>query len=296
VHELQNSNPARAARPLKMRLTGTHETLGASTGPTTLLLCAALISLSVVCVRAEEVDGLRFPPSDQASISEEDVEFARTLSLQALPQPPAGGWQGPLPGAPDGMLVYGQMDESGGAPAAKFFVVGTIANASTEAVVATVEGSDFKERVRWDPSCLVLETLKKEGADDIVHWVSDFPWPLSDREFVFRRRLVKDGTRGAVAVSKAVTPSGEWVPVEKSKIRIRDFVQYSSVSALDDGSGVSIALLYRNNMEANLPPWVVNWFASKGLPVYLGQLVDAARNWKGPSTPGHANSHSREEM
>jgi hypothetical protein len=26
---------------------------------------------------------------------------------------------------------------------------------------------------------------------------SDFPWPLSDREFVYRRRLVQDGAGGA---------------------------------------------------------------------------------------------------
>ena len=170
-----------------------------------------------------------------------------------------------------------------------------IANVSAEAVVATVEGSDFSERIRWDPSCLVLETLKTEGLDDIVHWVSDFPWPISDREYVFRRRLMQDGT-GAVAVSKAISPSDGLVPVESSKIRIRDFVQYSSVSTLEDGSGVSIALLYRNNMEANLPSWLVNWFASKGLPLYLGQLVTAARNWKGPSAPHRAGSRNKVEM
>ena len=38
------------------------------------------------------------------------------------------------------MLVYGKMDAAGegGAPAAKFFIVGTLANVSAEAMVATV--------------------------------------------------------------------------------------------------------------------------------------------------------------
>lgn len=263
----------------------------------TALLLLGILWLSEGCAaRAEEADGLQFPATPRGSIEDADIEYARMLTSQAVPQPPSGGWQGPLAGAPAGMLVYGKMDNSGGAPAAKFFVLGTIANASAEAVVATVEGSDFAERVRWDPSCLVLETLKKEGMDDIVHWVSDFPWPISDREFVFRRRLMRDGATGAVAVSKAISPSDGWVPVESSKVRIRDFVQYSSVSALEDGSGVSIALLYRNNMEANLPAWVVNWFAAKGLPLYLGELVTAARNWKGPSSAPQSSLHTKEEM
>jgi hypothetical protein len=72
---------------------------------------------------------------------------------------------------------------------------------------------------------------------------SDFPWPLSDREFVYRRRLVQDGAGGAIAVTKAIKASSEWLPVEKSVIRIRDFLQYTSVRPLDDGSGCSFAML-----------------------------------------------------
>jgi len=95
------------------------------------------------------------------------------------------------------------------------------------------------------------------------------------------------------------------VPVESGVIRIRDFVQYCYVHALEDGSGVTIAMLYCNNMEASLPAWVVNWFACKGLPRYLGQLVGAVNSWSDSSTPStssaspdssDSSSHSKNEM
>lgn len=187
------------------------------------------------------------------------------------------------------MLVWGKMEGENSA-AAKFYILGKIANVTAEAVIATVEGTDFAERLRWDPSCLVLKTLSKEGADDVVQWRTDFPWPLSDREFVYRRRLERDGAGGAVAVSKAIRSSSDLVPVQSGVIRIRDFVQYCHVRALEDGSGVTIAMLYRNNMEASLPAWVVNWFASKGLPRYLGQLVGAVNSWADSSTPSSSSA------
>ena len=246
-----------------------------------LLLAAAYLAL---CASAGS-DHLDFPKTPADAIVEEDLAFSRALASLQHPHPPAQGWQGPLSGAPAGMMVWGKIDSSGGNPAAKFFIVGSVANVSVEAMIATVEGSDFMERVRWDPSCLVLSTLGHDAGDEVVHWRTDFPWPLSDREFVYRRRVQRDGQGGAVSVNKAIKASSAWVPVESSVIRIRDFIQHCSVSPLQDGSGVSIAMLYRNNMEANLPQWVVNWFASVGLPQYLGQLVSAARSWRGPSSP-----------
>jgi hypothetical protein len=44
-------------------------------------------------------------------------------------------------------------------------------------------------------------------------------------------------------VTKAIKSRSEWLPVEKSVIRIRDVLQYTSVRPLDDGSGCSFAML-----------------------------------------------------
>ena len=258
---------------------------------------AAVLFLGVAlgaCVCAA-ADHLAFPQTPDSAIHDEDLEFCRSLAAQQRPQPPQDGWNGPLAGAPAGMLVYGKMDAAGegGAPAAKFFIVGTLANVSAEAMVATVgrvgvcdapapwpcarrcclaapcrhagsrrtarplvtlstrvqvEGTNFEERRSWDSSCLLLKPLSTDGADDIVQWKSDFPWPLYDREFVYRRRLVHEGGGGgAIAVSKAIKASSEWAPVEKSVIRIRDFVQYSAVRPLADGSGCSFAMLCKSS-------------------------------------------------
>jgi len=281
-----------------------------------------IVAALVACVLGAHADRLAFPKTTDAAIVEEDLEFCRTLAAQARPEPPEDGWKGPLTGVPEGMLVYGKMDSDGdgSAPAAKFSIgtspcaqheakntrtrthtrthtVGTLANVSTAAMIATVEGIDFDERRRWDPSCMLLKPLHTDGEDDVVQWRSvifvhypsctftytpgplapmkyssftctsgpsaprkyysstltctaavaaprsDFPWPLSDREFVYRRRLVQDGAGGAIAVTKAIKASSEWLPVEKSVIRIRDFLQYTSVRPLDDGSGCSFAML-----------------------------------------------------
>ena len=149
------------------------------------------------CVLGARGDRLAFPKTTDAAILEEDLEFCRTLGAQARPEPPADGWNGPLTGVPKGMLVYGKMDSDGdGPPAAKFFVgmrpcaqhqtqarthththththtVGTLANVSSAAMIATVEGIDFDERRRWDPSCMLLKPLHTDGEDDVVQWRS----------------------------------------------------------------------------------------------------------------------------
>ena len=228
-----------------------------------------------------DAEHLVFPATPEDAIVDEDIAFCSTLAMQARPEPPTGGWDGPLKGAPDGLMVWGKLDKisENQAPAPKFFVVGDIKDVTVEATIATVEGTNFTDRRQWDPSCLVLETLKKDGRDDVVVWKSDFPWPLSDRDFVYRRRIERDDTGGAVSVSKAIQASGDWVPVDPKVVRVNEYVQYVSVRQLEEGNGVRFAMLYRNNMEfsPSPPPWVISWFTSTGLPRYLNQLVAAAK-------------------
>mmetsp|Transcript_9291 Transcript_9291/g.14663 ORF Transcript_9291/g.14663 Transcript_9291/m.14663 type:complete len:83 (+) Transcript_9291:275-523(+) len=62
---------------------------------------------------------------------------------------------------------------------------------------------------------------------------------------------------------------------DRKLVRISDFMQYSV--AKREGSDVLIGLLYRNDLQGSFPTWLVNWFSTVGLPMYLKQIEDACK-------------------
>ncbi|KAJ1480355.1 hypothetical protein T484DRAFT_1811045 [Baffinella frigidus] len=66
-----------------------------------------------------------------------------------------------------------------------------------------MEGMELETRREWDPSTVELKVLGRQGEDDIVRWVTDFPWPLSDREYIFRRRLATNEDGSVCSVTRA---------------------------------------------------------------------------------------------
>lgn len=226
------------------------------------VILVLVLSLLVDCTLAEKQND-----KWDGAISDAELDYCKGL-LSMEPPNPEEGWLA-VSGAPAGMKVWGRVEE--GTSTTVFRVHGKMLNVSVDSVASTMEGMDEKNRREWDSSTLTLKIIARERDDDIVHWITDFPWPLSDREYVFRHRSGEvDDLK--VAVSRAVNQSESLLQPSPSMVRIREFVQFSA--ARQDGADVEIGLQYRNNLEGSLPPWLVNWFSSIGLPKYLHQIYE----------------------
>eukprot|EP00961_Rhodomonas_salina_P285061 3852196-Rhodomonas_salina.1 len=162
------------------------------------------------------------------AISDAELDYCKGL-LSMEPPNPEEGWLA-VSGAPAGMKVWGRVEE--GTSTTVFRVHGKMLNVSVDSVASTMEGMDEKNRREWDSSTLTLKIIAsdrppllsvhpeihEERDDDIVHWITDFPWPLSDRVIsavclLFGTDVAYGATRCSVPTHRMVLP-GVRVPAQ----------------------------------------------------------------------------------
>jgi len=216
--------------------------------------------------------------AEDVPITDDEMTECRQLFDEPLPDvsPDSAKWTELKMGIPEGMRVWGALVE--GTNVFTFRVSGRMTGVSVDGLIQTMEGFDFEERSKWDPTCLKLDLLSREGNNNNLHlWVVDFPWPMSDREYLLRTRLERYEGGSAASITRIVKNSESVLAKEPENVRIEDFTQSATARPLQDGTGVSFHLIYRNDLQAPIPKWLVKWFSQFALPTYLKQILSQAR-------------------
>ncbi|CAI5450365.1 unnamed protein product [Caenorhabditis angaria] len=67
--------------------------------------------------------------------------------------------------------------------------------------------NDINYRREWDENIVSIDVVQEENENELIRWVSKFPYPLYPREYVYvRRTWVSDDDKYAVVDSEAVLP------------------------------------------------------------------------------------------
>lgn len=67
--------------------------------------------------------------------------------------------------------------------------------------------NDLKYRKEWDDNIVTIEVVKEENENELIRWVSKFPYPMYPREYVYvRRTWVSEDEKYAVLDSESVQP------------------------------------------------------------------------------------------
>ncbi|EFO97201.1 hypothetical protein CRE_04343 [Caenorhabditis remanei] len=139
--------------------------------------------------------------------------------------------------------------------------------------------NDLKYRKEWDENIVTIEVVKEENENELIRWVSKFPYPMYPREYVYvRRTWVSDNEKYAVIDSESVQPE-VFPSISKTNVRVRSYTSRMSIRAHTDweSHGVDYILTYCDNPEANIPRYIYNWMVNKGGPYFLKQVHKAAR-------------------
>ncbi|EGT55224.1 hypothetical protein CAEBREN_04654 [Caenorhabditis brenneri] len=139
--------------------------------------------------------------------------------------------------------------------------------------------NDLKYRKEWDENIVTIEVVKESEENELIRWVSKFPYPMYPREYVYvRRTWVSDDEKYAVVDSESVQPE-VFPSISESNVRVRSYTSRMSIRAHTnwESHGVDYILTYADNPEANIPRYVYNWMVNKGGPYFLRQVHKAAR-------------------
>ena len=162
----------------------------------------------------------------------------------------AGEWQSL--GVTNGVAVYRKLEEGTGLYAFK-------GEATSELPIGQLMGilrdeSVAKEWVNMMMFGTVVETYSENHL--LLHQGYDLPWPLSDRDYVFDKKVVYDTEKKIATVHLSSVESSK-VPVSSDFVRARGERTFWQFSVAEDGK-TNIVVEVLTDPEGALPDWAVN--------------------------------------
>jgi hypothetical protein len=133
----------------------------------------------------------------------------------------------------------------------------TVVNAGLDKVVRLFE-EDARVR-EWFHQCSESRLIRTNSPEDkVLYFVIAMPWPVKDRDLVFRRIRSKDSATGAVEYRTSVAP--KVFPRQKDKIRMPYLNGIWRFTPLKDGR---TEMYYQQHSEVggHIPAWLVNRLA-----------------------------------
>lgn len=127
-------------------------------------------------------------------------------------------------------------------------------NASLSNIVAVF--LDIKAFIDWSPGAIEAKTLQEVAPNECINYiVTDAPWPVTDRDGVYRFFITQDPADQSVLVQ--VTAKEGYYPIQTKRIRITQSTAYWKLIPLSKNR---TKVVYENHADpaGSLPSWLVN--------------------------------------
>ncbi|XP_053552675.1 LOW QUALITY PROTEIN: phosphatidylcholine transfer protein-like, partial [Bombina bombina] len=155
-----------------------------------------------------------------------------------------------------GIKIYRLYDEQSGLYEYKIY--GALEDCSPE-LCADVY-MDLNYRKQWDQYVKALQE-DTSGEDKVIYWEVKYPFPLSNRDYVYvreRRNLDIDGRKIYVILAKSVTVPH--CPEKSGIIRVNSYKQSLAIES-NGKNGCKVFMCYFDNPGGMIPSWLINWAA-----------------------------------
>ncbi|XP_045038475.2 phosphatidylcholine transfer protein isoform X1 [Desmodus rotundus] len=135
---------------------------------------------------------------------------------------------------------------------------------------------DLDYRKQWDQ--YVKELYEKEcGGKTVVYWEVKYPFPMSNRDYVYirqRQELDVEGRKIYVVLAQSVS-----IPQFAERpgvVRVKGYKQSLAIES-DGKKGSKVFMYYFDNPGGQIPSWLINWAAKNGVPNFLKDMEKACQ-------------------
>ena len=120
---------------------------------------------------------------------------------------------------------------------------------------------DVNSYPRWVYKCLSSELVDRSSPSEAYYYaVMDFPWPLSDRDFVAGSKIYS-GANGKVVITVKGAP--DKVPVHKERVRV-PVLDYRWEFIPSGNNNIQVKYYLRSDPGGELPAWLINLVIDQG--------------------------------
>uniref|UniRef100_A0ABM5FNQ9 Phosphatidylcholine transfer protein isoform X1 n=1 Tax=Pogona vitticeps TaxID=103695 RepID=A0ABM5FNQ9_9SAUR len=203
----------------------------------------------------------------------EDQFLAVCRELHKPKEATSGSWH--LMADSQGFKIYRQYDEKSGLYEYKLY---GILNDCAPELCADVY-TDLNYRPKWDQFVRDICEKTHDGRP-AIYWEVKFPFPLTNRDYVFtreRRDMEVDGRKIYVILAKSVQTNK--FPEKSGIVRVKAYRQ--GVAFESDGKkGSKVFMTYFDDPGGKLPSWLVNWATKTGVPNFLKDMQKACHTYR----------------
>ncbi|MDP2438049.1 MAG: START domain-containing protein [archaeon] len=136
-------------------------------------------------------------------------------------------------------------------------------------------------RKEWDQHTISCETIEENAEDQssTIYWLVKYPWPLANRDYVFRQRLrlSADHQRYVACKRACAHPSKK---AHSSPVRVVTYRCDVLAQSTEDG-GVRYCTLYSDDPGGSIPSSIVNWAIKTAVPKYFDDIPGIVSKWQG---------------
>ncbi|KAF7490567.1 StAR-related lipid transfer protein 7 [Sarcoptes scabiei] len=152
---------------------------------------------------------------------------------------------------------------------------------------------DLNYRKKWDKLVIKLDLIDFEdrnesghrnqnavvsdSGNELIHWIMKYPYPMSNREYLYVRRFRIDYAKKLIAmISRSVTSSD--LPENEQYVRVLNYMSQMVIKPKKSfhEPGFKFMLIYFDDPRASFPSPAYAWMATKGVPDFLEKLHQAA--------------------
>ena len=150
----------------------------------------------------------------------------------------------------DGIVVYTRPVEGSGI---REFKGSALVAASVDSIRALLrDANHFKD---WFPNTIESRLLDRQGNVAYQYSVLDLPWPVSDRDNVFRSETETDSATGRISIR--VTAAPDYHPEQPERVRVRRAL---GQWLLEPVSPAETQVTFTMHLEpgGGVPQWLIN--------------------------------------
>lgn len=148
--------------------------------------------------------------------------------------------------------------------------------ASMSAIVALLQ--DVEAIPDWVYKCTESYLVKEVSEDEEYYYNRvDFPWPLSDRDFVVKSTFTRDTVNNTMRSESWV--ANDMIPEKEDVVRIKDLHLWWEFTPKENGI-VHIEYYLKSDPGGYLPAWIVNIAADQGPLQTVKRFRKALKNPK----------------
>uniref|UniRef100_A0A6B2LIZ2 Phosphatidylcholine transfer protein n=1 Tax=Arcella intermedia TaxID=1963864 RepID=A0A6B2LIZ2_9EUKA len=125
---------------------------------------------------------------------------------------------------------------------------------------------------KWDENVDDLSIIERQTeAVDIVYWSVKFPFPLSNRDYIYRRHAKYYDSHKMWVISCRTCEHDSKKPSSK-RVRVTNYKMVQVLRESDNGMCQTFIEHY-DDPQINAPSWLLNWVTKTAIPKFMSKLT-----------------------